>query len=524
MRIRKIAALLIVSVVALGTPTQAEWPQQSFNPVPMEDDVVFPLPCDGNIAFRKVTTGEAADPARPQSLLSDKEIQLGRPTNGTRGYMENRRTEYIDGAIGSEGKNLYLIGKYEITVAQYDAVMANSEADCPVVNSPAQAVPKSSVSWYDAVEFTRRMNNWVYGAGGADVVSMQITVGILDGYFRLPTETEWEFAARGGLVLPDAERADATFPMPEGIDAYAWSNGPQSANGKLRPVGTRKPNPLGIFDVYGNVSEIVLEPFRMTRASRLHGRIGGFVTKGGSFLDDPGSINSALRNEYPYFSQVAQGEVRERRIGFRVVMGTVAIGGNADVGALEAASIEAERQNPDVSEEESAAARLALAAQQTEDAKLKRDLEDVRAELTAEFERRNQLEDKAIRASLVNAAMSAREILLSERVINTLYNIVTDPTAPNHEQMERRLQDERRVFDQFTRRHGDAIQDLANDYAERVPDQVGIVTRELEEEGSGELIDFVKLVQRQVADYSEGRVTETRDILLSMLKGDHPWL
>ena len=78
---------------------------------------------------------------------------------------------------------------------------------------------------------------------------------------RLPTEEEWEYAARGGAAVSELDFLGRTFPMPEGTSRYAWFQGPRSAAGRAQPVGMLEPNPLGLHDILGNVGELVLEPF-----------------------------------------------------------------------------------------------------------------------------------------------------------------------------------------------------------------------------------------------------------------------
>jgi formylglycine-generating enzyme required for sulfatase activity len=69
-------------------------------------------------------------------------------------------------------------------------------------------------------------------------------------HFRLPTEAEWEYAARAG----------AAAAAPEPLADYAWFAG--NSNGKTRPIGARKPNAFGLHDMVGNVWEYCLEPFQ----------------------------------------------------------------------------------------------------------------------------------------------------------------------------------------------------------------------------------------------------------------------
>ncbi|MCX7362776.1 MAG: SUMF1/EgtB/PvdO family nonheme iron enzyme, partial [Alphaproteobacteria bacterium] len=137
--------------------------------------------------------------------------------------------------------------------------------------------PKAGVSWFDAVEFTRRLNRWIY----ENRLDALPKASGRAGFARLPSEAEWEFAVRGGLAVGDAERGNSTFvPANADLSKYAWFSSPGSSAGEAQPVGLLDPNPLGLFDMLGNVEELVLDQFRLNRVGRLHGQPGGIVVRG----------------------------------------------------------------------------------------------------------------------------------------------------------------------------------------------------------------------------------------------------
>ena len=128
-------------------------------------------------------------------------------------------------------KGFYL-GKYEVTQAQYQAAMGSNPgkstkaADCPVDN----------VSEADAHQFCIRLSEIT----GSDA--------------RLPTEAEWEYASRAGGDTKWFFGDD-----PSKIGDYAWFK--DNAGAKSHPVGQKKPNPWGFYDIYGNVCERISDKY-----------------------------------------------------------------------------------------------------------------------------------------------------------------------------------------------------------------------------------------------------------------------
>ncbi len=516
-----VLCLFLLSDTAISA--NETWPEVLYNPAPSEGDQNLPLPCGGTLTLRKIVTNEVYDADNPQSALSDREITIGNNNSQNRRYMENTRAEHIAGPIATgPGERFYYMGKYEITTAQYQAVMGKG-ADCPDLTALEAELPQNNLSWYEAVEFTRRLNQWIYSEENS--LAALSALEIANAYVRLPTEVEWEFAARGGGRVGSAEHANLTFPMDAPLAQYAWYNDSQSAAGRLQPIGALRPNPVDIHDIYGNVGELTLEPFRMTRGPRLHGQVGGYVVRGGSFLSSSSNVNSAHRDELPYFSQEASGEHRTRANGMRVVVGTSAIN-QTDIGALEAAALSLGSQGPQ-SLAPNAQDRLAAVAQQTESAELRQEIERLSTELDNEFVRRDELEAKHLKAILEAASLLHRELTVSAFSIKNLFESyrlgvelgdTEEQLQSDREWIERELAH----FDLYARIYTNTVQKLAsNDIS-----KIGRLAEELAAEwraqgdtdGHGTLTSTVE----QVRAYAGGQVTDTREIIRNVIGGDLP--
>ena len=130
----------------------------------------------------------------------------------------------------------FYIGKYEVTQAQWKAVMGTTieqqrdKAAASKLYGVGDNSPMYYVSWNEAVQFCQKLSE------------------MTGKKYRLPTEAEWEYAARGG------QHADGTkYAGSNTIGDVAWYDG--NSYGKTHPVGQKKANGLGIYDMSGNVGE-----------------------------------------------------------------------------------------------------------------------------------------------------------------------------------------------------------------------------------------------------------------------------
>ena len=300
----------------------------AYNPKPADNDIILPMPCGLSMVFKLV-----AVPAK--GLLWDMPMRPGVDDSAhqDRAFYDRRYNTALSGAFTLEdlpaawrkqapqGQNyFYLVAKYEVSNLQWHAVMDNA---CPdTANSGAEAArPATDMSWYDAVDFTRRYTTWLL-QNAPDSLPRFAGDQRNVGFVRLPTETEWEYAARGGQTAGSQLLLQEDFfalPTGESKADYAVYRPEQGARAEgMANIGSRKPNPLGIYDTAGNAAEMVLDAFRFSMAGRLHGSAGGFVRKGGSFLSGDAEILPGRREEMPFF--LTDGPAHARDLGFRPVI------------------------------------------------------------------------------------------------------------------------------------------------------------------------------------------------------------
>ncbi|WP_010628948.1 SUMF1/EgtB/PvdO family nonheme iron enzyme [Halomonas sp. KM-1] len=388
-----VPSVALAACLGLAATANAEepWPERLYNPAPLDDDVILPLPCNGAMAFRQVHVPASAP-------LDDFPVHVGQDGTGW-GYVEQSRPAFISGSFSSEdggSSRHYLLAKYELTELQYEALMAD---ECPAPSN-RKRLPQVGLSWFDAMQLSDAYNLWLREQA-PETLPMEDGA---QGFMRLPTEVEWEFAARGGLEVSSAEYRDTRYPMPEGINGHEWFAGAQSSNGQLQLAGLLAPNPLGLHDMLGNAAEMMFEPFRLNKLDRQHGQAGGFVVRGGSYLTPREDLRSALRGEEPYYASnntsSSAGHNRGRATGLRLALVAPTLTSRERIAAIEENWAALGLGENELDGSPGTVVQLAELASGIEDDALQEQLQTLERQLRASNQRQEEARNQAIRASL----------------------------------------------------------------------------------------------------------------------------
>ena len=201
----------------------------------------------------------------------------------------------------------------EITQAQWASVMVENAEPSDCLYGCSERLPVQTVSWFDVIEYLNRLSTsqgleTCYEQDGGEV---RWKSGGCDGY-RLPTEAEWEYAARAGTTTAYSFGDD----VGELMDHARY--GKNSGN-KAHPVGSKKRNPWGLADMHGNMYEWTWDWYGPYSAEsrtdpKGHESGDGRVVRGGSFAFGPRRLRSAYRGR---FRPMARFEI----LGFRCALG-----------------------------------------------------------------------------------------------------------------------------------------------------------------------------------------------------------
>ena len=241
-------------------------------------------------------------------------FQMGSPTS-EQGRNDN------EGPAHEVCLNGFWMGKYEVTQAQWEKVMGNNPSKFEGADRPVE-----QVTWNDAQAFLKKLNathpsplprgeqretSLSGGVGGGSS-----PFGRGEGWvFRLPSEAEWEYAARAGTQTAYSFGDD-----PSQLGDYAWFGG--NSGRETHPVGKKQPNAFGLYDMHGNVWEWVADTYHdnydgAPNDGSIWGSLGDGKTKvlrGGSWSYSPCNCRSASRFRNDPVN-------RYNRIGARVVVG-----------------------------------------------------------------------------------------------------------------------------------------------------------------------------------------------------------
>jgi len=220
--------------------------------------------------------------------------------------MGSSSGEYLESPVHTVRVGSFNIGAYEVTQAEYEAIIGSNPS-----NWKGEQLPVDNVSWYEAVAYCNALSKREGREEAYTINGENVSCDWESNGYRLPTEAEWEYAARGGV-----ESRGYIYAGSNTIGDVAWYSG--NSGSATHEVGGKAANELGLYDMGGNVwewcwdwityysSSPTVDPTGPTSGSHR-------VIRGGGWRDDAQAVRVTIRsNSWP--------SNRGSNIGFRVLV------------------------------------------------------------------------------------------------------------------------------------------------------------------------------------------------------------
>ena len=510
---RHAAALILMIATTPAVAQTSDWEAKFYNPQPAANDLILPMPCGGKLVFRPVVV--RTDPAGP---LDDRTVPMGDPlsegSDARRGDSEFIHDEPLAAPFPFAGDQRgYWIGKYVVTGDQFSAM--GGHCGPPAIPTLAGRRPKIDVAPIEVMQATADWTSWLL-AHARDKLPKR---GAEFAFVRLPTEPEWEFAARGGSAVDSTQFSGRTWPMPDGIEHYV------AVGDRAQPIGAEeRPNPLGLYNVLGSVSQMMLEPFRLNRVGRLHGDAGGVILRGGNFKDRIEELHTGMRSEMsPYDVDTGQ-PLRLPTAGFRVVLAAVTSGDDREAAAQRQAFEKLRTDGTERGLSTDPRALIQAMKKDTTNLERVRQLDQLDAKLASNDRERADKDRETLRAEIEAASVMAnfvwrleRNVVFAEGMTNYANSVAEKWAAQTG---DTRSKDSAAAFEanmqttiMMTRREQDAsldgylafLKQIVTDHGTQDPQaSATLVRQEMTERGQSQLQSFLAVVLKHIAQQRGG--------------------